>query len=189
MASNHASCIQNGAISPCWSVQSGLRTRRGFFHVSTESTSPSAWMEKTGSAFGWPFFLPCVSVGLRSSQTPCTVLFSSSMKRSGMVFKSSAVIAFASSNCFLASASFFRRFCRSCSYSSKVCLCLRCASASASSACLRASSLAFCRCASPSAVSAGFTSSPDLASMVIESGSPRWSTRSNGRPSASKAVR
>ena len=110
MASNHASCIQNGAISPCWSVQSGLRTRRGFFHVSTESTSPSAWMEKTGSAFGWPFFLPCVSVGLRSSQTPCTVLFSSSMKRSGMVFKSSAVIAFASSNCFLASASFFRGF-------------------------------------------------------------------------------
>lgn len=50
MASNHASCIQNGAISPCWSVQSGLRTRRGFFHVSTESTSPSADMPDLVSA-------------------------------------------------------------------------------------------------------------------------------------------
>ena len=124
--------------------------------VCPSCTSPSAWMEKTGSAFGWPFFLPCVSVGLRSSQTPCTVLFSSSMKRSGMVFKSSAVIAFASSNCFLASASFSRRFWRSFSYSSNVFLCLACASASAFSACRCASSLSFCRRASPSAVRAGF---------------------------------
>ena len=124
--------------------------------VCPSCTSPSAWMEKTGSAFGWPFFLPCVSVGLRSSQTPCTVLFSSSMKRSGMVFKefgSDCVRVLKLLPCFgffLPSllAFFFvlvERF-----------LCLACASASAFSACRCASSLSFCRRASPSAVRAGF---------------------------------